>query len=246
VAQLRQYSCNRISAIRKEVFDNLEDLYLTVGPDEGTYFHFPELPVGTLVKGPERARRIARLLDGNSFLFRDVYMKHTPSGSVKPVKKGRYLHPGVLKTIYSQFIQGKGKAYNEVSMLPYAGPTHHEDEDHDDEVDPASPPDHRHLQGPNAGKCLLDEIPRSVLGLVAVTIRFVLRQHDCWGERLVDIPDMSINDDFALEVDWLIRRTMAGLSLAEITAAVKNQEDDDGRNKREVHENDDDIMSDID
>jgi hypothetical protein len=104
----------------------------------------------------------------------------------------------------------------------------------------------RELQGPNTNKRIVDEIPRSILALVAAIIRWVLLQYDIQGVCPKKLPDMSINDDFALEVDWLIQKTMAGLSLTEITTAVKNQE---GRNIgtcSTVVRGDDDIMSDCD
>jgi hypothetical protein len=126
-------------------------------------------------------------------------------------------------------------------VFPYAGPTQHPDDSSDAQMQPI--PYHH---GPNTDKRIVDEIPRSILALVAAVIRWVLLCHNCLGAFPQKLPDMSINNSFAQEVDWLIRRTMAGSSLIEITTAVKNQDCPNSGTSPTVDRDDGDIMSDCD
>jgi len=47
-AQIREFSWNQISKIRKEMIDTFEEQCLTVKSDEGNAFHYPSLPTSLL------------------------------------------------------------------------------------------------------------------------------------------------------------------------------------------------------
>jgi hypothetical protein len=60
-----------------------------------------------------------------------------------------------------------------------------------------------------------------VLGLVAATIQWLLRQHSIWGELPRELTTMRIDDNFQNTVESLIRATMSGLDMARVTREVK-------------------------
>jgi hypothetical protein len=157
-----------ISRIRKEVLDTLEKHYLTVTQGEGAVFHYPELAVGTVVEGAKRARRIARLLDADNFIFRELTIVPGTNGGTKLSRKGRYLHPAILATTYKMFLQGRTRGtVNELATMKYAGPTYitteaNGDTPSDPDEDAADTEERtlweNGLQGPNTDKRIVDEV----------------------------------------------------------------------------------------
>jgi hypothetical protein len=102
---------------------------MNVRPGEGTAFHYPEIPVNNLVHRIERARRVARLLDNNNFLFRDLSAIPSVSepGRMSISRYGRYLYPAILSTVYEIFIEGNNSGgHSGISIMSYAGPSHRE------------------------------------------------------------------------------------------------------------------------
>jgi len=92
---------------------------------EGTVFHTPLVPVGTVVTVAERGCQIARLFDGNNFIFNDLILTMDGDGAAKVLYKGHYLHPTIIATIYKMFIKGgKCERYSDILIIEYAGPTH--------------------------------------------------------------------------------------------------------------------------
>jgi Domain of unknown function (DUF6532) len=228
----------------------LEDHYLTVTRGEGTVLHYPELAVGTVVEGAERARRIARLLDADNFIFRELIV---PETGTKLLRKGRYLHPAILAITYKMFIQGRTRGtVNELATMKYAGPTYITTEPNGDT--PGAPDEDaaeqstlwdNGLQGPNTDKWIVDEVPRTVLGFVAACIRWGLRQYDVCGKLPDQQRDMSLDDKFVNEVTRLITK-VTGLDMAMITREVKGREKfgNVGSNIEEREDSGEDILSD--
>jgi Domain of unknown function (DUF6532) len=244
-----------ISRIRKEVLDTLEKHYLTVTQGEGAVFHYPELAVGTVVEGTERARRIARLLDADNFIFRELTIVPGTNRGTKLSRKGRYLHPAILATTYKMFLQGRTRGtVNELATMKYAGPTYitteaNGDTPSDPDEDAADTEERtlweNGLQGPNTDKRIVDEVPRTVLGFVAACIRWGLRQYDVFGNRPGKLGDMSLDDKFVNEVTRLIAN-VTGLDMAMITREVKGWEKvgNAGFNVAEREDSGEEILSD--
>ncbi|HUJ81472.1 MAG TPA: hypothetical protein VLW83_06285 [Candidatus Acidoferrales bacterium] len=234
----------------------MDEQYMKVKSDEGTVFHYPPVPVGTVVTGAERGRRIARLLDRNNFIFNDLTLTTDGNSAAKVLRKGRYLHPAIIATIYKMFIKGgNGGGYSDISIMEYAGPTHRSacsagshDGLSDDDIEAAEQMTLLYLnglQGPNAKKRIIDEIPRTVLALVAAVIRWVLCRYDCLGNLPTPLPEMALNDDFVNEVEFLIRRTMGGVDMAMITREVKRWPTaNNGLSGAPRIDEDDDVVSD--
>jgi hypothetical protein len=190
-------------------------------------YHYPQLPVGTVVQGVERARRIARLLDSSTFIFKELTVVQGPNGESQLSRKGRYLHPAILEISYKMFIQGRNTGtVNELATIRYAGPTHINTGPDDDTA--AAPDDdddantlwENGLQGPNTNKRMIDELPRVALGFVAACIAWALRGYDMNGNLPPKRPQMTLDDNFTNEVTWLVNKS-TGLDMAMITREVK-------------------------
>lgn len=76
------------------------------------------------------------------------------------------------------------------------------------------------LQGPNTGKQIVDEVPRTVLGFVAACIHWALSRHDVGGNAPSKYPNMTRDDSFTNTVTWLVTKS-TGLDMAMITREVK-------------------------
>jgi hypothetical protein len=205
------------------VLKTFEAHYLTVTASEGAVFHYPELPVGTIVQGVERARRVARLLDSNNFIFKELTVVPGTNGGSQLTRKGRYLHPAILETTYRMFIRGHAPGtINELATMRYAGPTYMQPgPDGDDDADSEwATLWENGLQGPNTNKRIIDEVPRTALGFVAACIAWVLRQYDIRGNLPPKLPNMTLDDNFTNEVTWLVRKS-TGMDMAMITREVK-------------------------